>query len=276
MFRLLAAAGTAVFLLTVSGASMAAQDQGASTIHACIETGGPALTRGDIKIRRGARCARGERPVSWGGKGRRGLKGSAGPSGPQGPAGDVGPKGDEGPQGSAGPQGPEGPLGPNGPEGAKGETGPEGPQGDTGPQGSSGPQGPPGQTGQQGPQGQTGPQGPQGDAGPQGLQGPTGPSGAAGAPGVSGREVVQATTTTAANPPNGTSVVATVNCPAGKVPLGGGVSITPTSGANATRITLRSSVPTATGWQATALVTANFTTSTTASVTATAICAVVT
>ena len=67
-----------------------------------------------------------------------------------------------------------------------------------------------------------------------------------------------------------------MNCPAGKVPLAGGVSIAPTSGANATRITLRTSQPTATGWSASAVITANFTGSTTASVTAFAICAIVT
>jgi hypothetical protein len=78
------------------------------------------------------------------------------------------------------------------------------------------------------------------------------------------------------NPANGTSVAASVNCPAGKVPLAGGASITPTSGANATRITFRSSIPTATGWQAAAVTTANFTGGTTASVTVHAICAVVT
>jgi hypothetical protein len=238
MFRLLAAAGMAVFLLSVTSASVAAQDQAATVIHACIETGGPALTRWDIKIRRGARCARGDRPISWNNSdGQRGPRGGAGPPGPQGP------------------EGPEGPEGPPGPQGAQG---PPGAQGVTGPQGLAGPQG------------ATGPQGPQG---PQGQTGPTGP---AGSPGISGREVVQATTTTAANPASGTSVAASVNCPAGKVPLGGGVSVTPTSGANATRITLRSSVPNATGWQATAVTTAPFTGGTAAAVTAFAVCAIVT
>jgi Collagen triple helix repeat (20 copies) len=268
MFRLLAAAGTAVFLLTVTSASVAAQDQSATVIHACIETGGPALTRWDIKIRRGARCARGERPISWNNSnGQRGPQGGAGPPGPQGPVGETGPTGEQGLRGPIGPQGPEGPQGDTGPEGPQGDTGPEGPQGDTGPAG------PQGQTGPQGPQG---PQGSQGETGPQGTQGATGPQGSTGAPGVSGRQVVQATTTTAANPANGTSVAASVTCPTGKVPLGGGASITPTSGANATRITFRSSIPTATGWQATAVTTAAFTGGTTASVTVHAICAVVT
>jgi hypothetical protein len=87
---------------------------------------------------------------------------------------------------------------------------------------------------------------------------------------------MQATVTTAANPANGTNVPISVSCPTGKVPLGGGVSVTPTTGANATRITLRTSQPTATGWSASAVVTANFTGGVAASVTAFAICAVVT
>jgi hypothetical protein len=84
-----------------------------------------------------------------------------------------------------------------------------------------------------------------------------------------------ATTTTGTNPSNGTALTATATCPAGKVVLGGGASLTPTSGANATRVTLRSTIPTATGWQATAVVTANFTGGGTASLTAFAICATV-
>jgi hypothetical protein len=81
------------------------------------------------------------------------------------------------------------------------------------------------------------------------------------------------TTTTGTNPSNGTALTASATCPAGKVALGGGASLTPTSGMNATRITLRSSIPSAGGWQATAVVTANFTGGGTAGLTAFAICA---
>ena len=110
MFRLLAAAGTAVFLLTVASASVAAPDQSTTVIHACIETGGPAMTRWDIKIRRGARCPRGDRAISWNdGNGQRGPQGSTGPPGPQGPVGETGPRGERGLEGAAGPEGPEGP-----------------------------------------------------------------------------------------------------------------------------------------------------------------------
>ena len=102
-FRLLAAAGTAVFLLTATSASVAAPGQSTTVIHACIETGGPALTRWDIKIRRGARCARGDRPISWNNSnGQRGAQGASGPPGPQGPVGETGPKGEQGLKGAAG------------------------------------------------------------------------------------------------------------------------------------------------------------------------------
>jgi hypothetical protein len=92
--------------------------------------------------------------------------------------------------------------------------------------GLDGPQGPMGLPGAQGPQG---PAGPQGEAGP---MGPAGPEGAAGAPGpagpagVSGFEVV---TQGFSVPASGTSTTSlylrTVSCPAGKVPLSGGFTI---------------------------------------------------
>ena len=104
MFRVLAAAAMAVFLLTVSSASVAAQKQQATVIHACIETRGPAMTRGDIKIRRGARCPPGERPITWNSRnGDRGPQGVVGPPGPQGPVGPTGPQGERGLEGPAGP-----------------------------------------------------------------------------------------------------------------------------------------------------------------------------
>ncbi len=144
-FRLLAAAGTAVFLLTATSASVAAPDQSTTVIHACIETGGPALTRWDIKIRRGARCAHGDRPISWNNSnGQRGAQGAPGPPGPQGPVGETGPKGEQGLKGAAGAEGPEGPGGPEGPEGQQGPEGPQGPDGPEGPEGPDGPDGPEG------------------------------------------------------------------------------------------------------------------------------------
>ncbi len=123
-----------------------------------------------------------------------------------------------------GPQGPPGPAGPQGPQGdpgPKGDTGLQGVKGDVGPKGDTG------ATGPQGAAGATGPQGPQGPQGAQGLQGPQGLQGIPGVPGVngvSGFEIVSA----AAPSTGGTTVApfttffATVSCPAGKQPLGGG------------------------------------------------------
>lgn len=93
-----------------------------------------------------------------------------------------------GPQGLQGPVGQNGPAGVRGPQGAKGNTGATGVQGVPGPVGATGPQGP---------------QGPQGPAGPQGPQGP------------GGVEVVWNT-----RPADGQGT--TVNCPTGKIAIGGG------------------------------------------------------
>jgi hypothetical protein len=47
----------------------------------------------------------------------------------------------------------------------------------------------------------------------------------------------------AANAAVGTTVVATVNCPAGKLLLGGGGTVTTSNGANVQRVMLQSSAP---------------------------------
>lgn len=143
--------------------------------------------------------------------------GPMGPAGPQGPQGEVGPAG---PAGAVGPVGPKGDLGPAGPQGLKGETGATGAQG---PQGIGGPMGPAGPQGQMGPQGMMGPQGPQG------------------VPGVSGYQLVEKRVSVNAN----STTTLTVDCPAGKVPFGGGFYAL--DGANNWSSVLRSS-PTATGW----------------------------
>lgn len=101
----------------------------------------------------------------------------------------------------------------------------EGPQGPSGAQGAMGPQGPagkPGEDGLRGPQGLPGTDGRDGRDGRDGAQGPAGPQGDTGAPGqdgVSGLEVKSGTLTVA----KGDQVLtATVVCPPGKSPLGGG------------------------------------------------------
>lgn len=93
--------------------------------------------------------------------------------------------------------------------------------------------------------GQPGAQGPAGPAGPQGAQGDPGPQGPAGGSGNSGYQVVETSLAVA----NGSDALATVSCPTGKVPVGGGVRHT---GAQGGAITVKQSDITAdgTGWQA--------------------------
>lgn len=103
----------------------------------------------------------------------------------------------------------QGPAGPTGPAGATGATGATGPAGPAGPAGATGPAGP------------AGPAGVAGPMGPQGPGGPAGPAGADGTNGISGYERVYAVV-----PADSSQVKSQVaTCPAGKVALGGGVSV---------------------------------------------------
>jgi hypothetical protein len=102
----------------------------------------------------------------------------------------------------------------------KGQAGPAGPQG---PKGDAGPKGDPGPQGEAGPQGEPGAKGEKGDPGADGAKGDAGAPGQTGAPGkdgVSGYQVVTAST------PLDTSVDKNIeaDCPAGKVPVGGGMN----------------------------------------------------
>jgi hypothetical protein len=92
---------------------------------------------------------------------------------------------------------------------------------ETGPEGPAGPQGPAGLQGRVGPQGDPGPQG---RPGLQGPQGPVGPQGPAGPSGMSGWEIVQHSTRADGFD---TRVSVTVECPAGKVVVGGGAAFGP-------------------------------------------------
>lgn len=97
------------------------------------------------------------------------------------------------------------------------QTGPAGPQGLPGPQGTPGPKGDPGI------------QGPQGIPGPTGVPGQPGPQGAQGTSGISGYEIVEANSLF-----NNTerTKIASALCPAGKVVLGGGAEIFPSTADN--------------------------------------------
>jgi hypothetical protein len=132
-------------------------------------------------------------------------------------------------------------VGGGGPVGPQGPTGPQGPQG---PAGSTGDSGTPGTAGPAGPAGPEGPRGPAGPAGPQGATGATGSTGPQGPGGVSGRQVVFNNS----EPGEVDDANVFVYCPAGKVVLGGGASVSAAQG-----VALLSSYPFSSGsWYANA------------------------
>jgi hypothetical protein len=114
--------------------------------------------------------------------------------------------------GAVGSAGPTGPTGANGAQGAMGQDGPVGP---AGPQGAAGPVGP------------AGPAGPQGDPGAQGPAGAAGPAGAQGPAGAAGTFSVAACARVESAPKflNSFYTDISVACPAGKLPVTGGYSL---------------------------------------------------
>ena len=128
-------------------------------------------------------CKSSETPLSWNKQGIQGMPGQTGPEGVPGPPGPQGLKGDPGVQGDPGPEGLQG---------VPGDIGPPGPPGATGAPGATGLTGAPG---------------------------PAGPAGPPGPAGMSGHQIVSANVTVGALSTNDV----TVNCPAGKVVVGGGV-----------------------------------------------------
>jgi Collagen triple helix repeat (20 copies) len=244
-----ALAGIAATSLAVAVAAAPASAAGNEVVYACIAkvTGTPRLaTPGTgVPLTATSPCnstLEFSTKMFWnvaGPQGPQGLKGDAGAQGPQGLKGDSGlqgipgiqgPKGDRGAPGADGAPGPAGPAGPQGADGINGIDGAAGPKGDNGDAGAPGADGAPGPAGPAGPQGAdgsngidgaAGPKGDKGDpgadgapgpAGPQGPKGDTGATGPQGPPGMSGMEVVTATGVR----------VATAECPAGKVIVGGG------------------------------------------------------
>jgi hypothetical protein len=193
-----------------------------------------------IDAEAGKNCTSFETPISWNKKGEKGDPGPAGPQGEQGPPGDLGPVGPKGADGAVGRKGEDGAAGAKGEDGAVGPQGPAGEQGQRGPDGPPGPQGErglsgePGQAGPRGADGVAGPQGPLGERGPRGLDGAAGPPGARGPAGPQGEQGPQGP----AGGISGWTLVTTqfwvlaydhsadsVNCPAGKVVLGGGYTL---------------------------------------------------
>lgn len=180
---LLALGAAAVAAAGSLPAVAAAAPAKSARIYVCVTQDFGTLNLSSAK----AKCAAGQRKLSWnveglrGEPGTRGAKGEPGPRGPQGERGAQGPKGDTGAQGPKGETGPAGPAGSGGgAPGPQGEPGPAGPQGPIGLTGPIGPIGPVGPQGPVGPAGATGDEGPQGPGGP---IGPIGPQGVQGAPG---------------------------------------------------------------------------------------------
>jgi hypothetical protein len=188
---------TALFSLGVTFAYANTAD---TVIAGCVQNGNDLIRF----LKPGDSCNGHETPLSWS------IAGPQGELGPQGPIGDVGPTG---------------PTGASGPTGAGGAAGPAGPQGPTG---SQGPTGDVGAIGLTGASGAPGPIGPTGGIGATGATGTAGPSGAQGAPGLSGVQLV--TGETKPFPGLYFVIVVNVSCPAGKVALSGGATVTDPKG----------------------------------------------
>ena len=113
------------------------------------------------------------------------------------------------------------------------------------PGGATGPMGVQGIPGAPGPIGPTGPAGPAGEGGEVGPVGPTGPMGTPGATGATGATgtgstvrvtVETATAVSGERPDVGTLLAATASCPPGQQATGGGVSASPSNGADESRL----------------------------------------
>jgi Collagen triple helix repeat (20 copies) len=157
--------------------------------------------------------------------GATGATGATGPTGPTGPTGNAGDQGEQGIQGLTGATGDTGATGPTGPTG---NTGDQGEQGIQGIQGEKGDQGDQGEQGIQGIQGEKGDKGDKGDQGEQGIQGIQGEKGDQGDPGTNGTNGTNGVTgwemVTGSGTANNTGAptVIAVDCPVGKVVVGGG------------------------------------------------------
>lgn len=202
---------SAVWLpLVITGTAVASIPASTGVITGCYATKDGALRLVDAEA--GQPCGNKEQPITWN---QTGPQGAQGPVGPTGPAGVIGP------------------VGPVGSQGATGPAGAPGPQGDPGPVGPVGP------TGRPGLQGDPGPAGPAGAQGASGLQGAPGP---AGVPGLSGYEIVSVDS---AFDSSATKLLS-VDCPTGKVALGGGADILPSltdPNHDTAPVVLRSSTP---------------------------------
>jgi hypothetical protein len=142
--------------------------------------------------------------------------------------------------------------------------------GPTGSKGATGPAGPPGAKGATGPAGPPGPKGATGPAGTAGAKGATGPRGPTGPSGVAGYQQVTQTV----QPLSNDIAIGVVDCPTGKVPVGGGASISGLIRTSSGQIpSVVQSNPTSTGWGSIAVAPQGFSTNGNWSLTTYVICA---
>jgi Collagen triple helix repeat (20 copies) len=155
--------------------------------------------------------------------------------------------------------GPPGPTGPMGDRGLPGPPGPVGPVGPVGPAGAVGPTGPVGERGAPGPVGATGATGPTGSTGPTGTLG--------------GLVRKQVSTGVLVRPLGGVVITLALDCDPGFAIVAGGTTNTMANAPDISRLHLLASGPTASGWQADAVVVQQFTIGGTLEVVLTILCA---
>jgi hypothetical protein len=149
--------------------------------------------------------------------------------------------------------------------------------GPPGPMGRPGPPGPMGDMGLPGPPGPVGPVGAVGPMGPLGERGAPGPVGATGAPGPAGSlgGLVRKSISTGVlvRPLGGVVITLALDCDPGFAIVAGGTTNTMANAPDISRLHLLASGPTASGWQADAVVVQQFTIGGTLEVVLTILCA---
>ena len=149
--------------------------------------------------------------------------------------------------------------------------------GPTGPMGDRGLPGPPGPVGPVGPVGAVGPMGPLGEPGSPGAVGATGATGTTGATGpaepLGGLVRKSISTGVLVRPLGGVVITLALDCDPGFQIIAGGTTNTMANAPDISRLHLLASGPTASGWQANAVVVQQFTIGGTLEVVLTILCA---
>ncbi|MGN6815567.1 MAG: hypothetical protein ACTHK3_05720 [Solirubrobacterales bacterium] len=130
----------AAIILSLGGVALASgSGHGAREIHACVQPAQPGIEGRELSLPIDGRCPDGDKSISWGAKGERGLQGRRGPRGLAGPQGAVGATGPRGEQGSKALKGPKANAAPKAPKASaalkarKGKKAPKAPPGRPGP-----------------------------------------------------------------------------------------------------------------------------------------------